>query len=158
MRTNKVVINKEAYEAAKAAGEVPEGQTFAQWRQAMKATAEVENKEVVIGAMPTVATPTIDDAVEVLNKVDTAIATVTAAKVEASANTKSKMSYARAIFVNELEKQAATGVPMVRKNVLARFMTPIEAGGASCKEKGANTYLQNLRDEFGLTAKKTKTA
>lgn len=156
MQTNKIVINKETYAAEQAAGNIPAGLTFAKWRQEMKAKAEAENVPVVIGAMPTMASPApVVDTAEVLEKVDEAIATATAAKVVATADTgEKKASYARAIFIEELEKQAKTGVVMVRKDVLKRFQMPISEGGASCTEKGANTYYQNLRKKYGLVAAK----
>lgn len=81
---------------------------------------------------------------------DTASAT-TAAEKEVVL---SKMHYARIIFKAHLDAVDGDGSKLVRKDIMAQFQQPIEQGGASCKKAGANTYYQNLRDEFGLVTHK----
>lgn len=86
----------------------------------------------------------------VMNKIDDAIVVVEGAQAAAVVQTTvSKSKLAEAIFLAELAKQQETGVAMVRKDILKRFVA--EAG---CTDKGANTYYQNLREKHGLVAKK----
>lgn len=161
---NKINISKAAYEAAKQAGEA-EGMTFAAWRTAMKEKAKEEGTT-------TTTVPVVSESIEnvlrdgetdlvnaldvqaelkpVMAKVDEAIETVNTAQAAAVVTTTvSKSKLAQAIFDAELAKQTETGVAMVRKDVIKRF---IDEAGLS--KAGANTYYQNIREKRGLVTKK----
>ena len=143
-------LTKAAYDAAKAAGETTA--TFAVWRAEQKKLASDTGVETT--TLPLVTdTPESGEVITpaaVLAKVDDAIDTVQTAQAAAVTNTGvSKSKLAQAIFAEELAKQTSTGVPMVRKDVIARFIA--EAG---LSKAGANTYYQNIRDKNGLVQHK----
>lgn len=79
-----------------------------------------------------------------------------AAKVEVAAEVVevkvSKAGQAREMFKAALAEAIANGTEVVRKELMTRFQTELGMSKA-----GANTYYQNLRDEFHLSAK-TKVA
>lgn len=78
------------------------------------------------------------------------------AKVEVAAEVVevkvSKAGQAREMFKIALAEATANGTEVVRKDLMTRFQTELGMSKA-----GANTYYQNLRDEFHLSAK-TKVA
>lgn len=64
-----------------------------------------------------------------------------------------KAGQARAMFKEALEKATAEGGQVVRKDLMTRFINELGLSKA-----GANTYYQNLRDEFHLSAKTAEVA
>lgn len=163
-------ISKQAWQAAKDAGETT--LTFAAWRaeQKQEATAAGETVTTITTADTTGAgvvegelvndkvADTSGDSIDasgvsteqVMATVDAAIDTVQTAQAAAVVVTgSSKSKLAQAIFAEELEKQKTTGVAMVRKDVIKRFID--EAG---LTKSGANTYYQNIRERNGLVTKK----
>jgi hypothetical protein len=92
--------------------------------------------------------PTIDETIALAAA---ALEAVDAAKIVVDAAGKvSKASLAEAIFKEALD----TDVGLVRKSVLALFVTDIDKGGAGLSVKGANTYYHNLKAKFGLVEHK----
>lgn len=152
--------SKQAYESAKTAGQTT--LSFAAWRAEQKRLEDEENG-VVTGAVvhsesesenvggAVIEGAAVGDTGAVLQQVNTAIDTAQiAAAIAVTATGTSKSKMAQAIFAEALAEQTKTGVAMVRKNVIARFMT--EAG---LSKHGANTYYQNIRDKHGLVVKKS---
>lgn len=154
--SNTVTINKEAYEAAKAAGLTTA--TYAQWRAEQKQLAVESGQQVVTMAapieQPAVVEPTVSAPVSAPAILQSVVATLDEATIAAATASKSvatsKASIARAIFNTALEEQKKTKVPMVRKTILALFTTPIEKGGAGLTKDGANTYYNQFRKKAGL--------
>lgn len=121
------------------------------------AVLAAQSNEAAVGSTGTViedvAVETLDvsqvSVETVMAKIEDAVAKVETAQAAAVVQTTvSKSKLAEAIFLAELAKQKETGIAMVRKDILKRFIK--EAG---CTDKGANTYYQNLRGKHGLVAK-----
>lgn len=163
-------INKAEWKKATEAGETT--LTYAAWRAEQKALAETNGESITTfdaTAVAESASETVTggaviegaaigevSAETVLKVVDTAIADVNIAQaIAANVSTTSKSKLAQAIFAAALEEQTKTGVAMIRKNVIALFMTDVDKGGAGLSKHGANTYYQNIRAKHGFVTHKS---
>lgn len=95
--------------------------------------------------------------VELAKQAETVTTETVVAKVEVAAEVVevkvTKAGQAREMFKTALAEATANGTTLVRKDLMTRFQTELGLSKA-----GANTYYQNLRDEFHLSAKTAEAA
>ncbi len=141
------VLN-EQYKAEKAAGTTT-AKSFPEWNELRLAAIKLPiapELSIIPENIDQIKLPTID---ETLAIAFAALEVVEKAKVVVEAKIiKSKI--AEVIFV-----EAVNAGPLVRKEVVAKFMKAISEGGAGLSIKGANTYFHNLKAKYGLVVAKT---
>lgn len=129
-KMRKIEKQRQEFKAGLAAGTIAEGTTFKAYQAQI---AELEKQAA--------ATTTETVVAKVAETVETVEVKVT------------KAGQAREMFKQALEAAQAAGTEVVRKDLMKRFIDELNLSKA-----GANTYYQNLRDEFHLSAKTKEVA
>ncbi len=138
-----IVLNEQLNEAANtpAGAVIDEGDVDVETLDQSQLTGAVINEGDVTNT---------NSAAAVIDTIDAALTNVFSERVRlAVENKESKSKIAQAIFADALDKQTATGVPMVRKDIITLFIAV-----AGLSKPGANTYYQNIREKNGLVTKK----